>query len=316
MIDVSVIIVSYNTRDVTVACIRSVFERTRGCSFEVIVVDNASRDGSSEAIARECPEATLIANSENKGFAGANNDGLAVANGRYLLLLNPDTLVNEGSIRDVLEYCEANPDAGIVGCRCFNEDGSQQSTIFRYPRFRDVVVNVVVPNRLMRKSRLLGRSRYIGADLNQIRDVEVVAGCYMMVRRECYDRVGGMDDRFFMYAEEVDWCFRIHRAGWRIVYFPGASILHYGGLSAATCESQMNLAMAKSNLLLIQKIMGRPLAWVSNALMFLRDTPRVAAWSILKWWLPEGKPARVTLSRAATRWRLHFSSLFKSDYAP
>ncbi len=315
MIDVSVVIVSYNTRDVTVECVRSVFEKTTGCTFEVIVVDNASSDGSAEAIAAACPEAIVIANTDNKGFAGANNDGLAIAKGRYLLLLNPDTLVNEGSIRDVLEYCESNPDAGIVGCRCFNVDGSQQSTIFRYKRFSEVVINVFVPNKWMRKSRRLGRSRYIGADLDQTLDVEVVAGCYMMVRRECYERVGGMDDRFFMYAEEVDWCYRIHQAGWRIVYFPGASILHYGGLSAAKCESEMNLAMAKSNLLLIQKIMGQPLAWISNALMVIRDTPRVLVYAIVRWTMKSDAPLRVSLAKATSRWMFHLSRLFTLDYA-
>ena len=315
MIDVSVIIVSYNTRDVTVECVRSVFDTTAGCAFEVIVVDNASSDGSAEALSRSFPNATVIANTENKGFAGANNDGLAIAKGRYLLLLNPDTVVNEGSIRDVLAFCEANPDAGVVGCRCFNVDGSQQSTIFRYKRFREVLINVFVPNKIMRKSRRLGRSRYIGADLDRILDVEVVAGCYMMVRRECYERVGGMDDRFFMYAEEVDWCFRIHKAGWRIVYFPGASILHYGGLSAAKCESEMNLAMAKSNLLLMQKVMGQPLAWISNALMVIRDTPRVLVYAIAGWAMKRDHPMRVSLARATSRWAFHLSRLFRIDYA-
>ncbi len=315
MIDVSVVIVSFNTRDVTLACVRSVFEHTPGCSFEVIVVDNASEDGSAEAIAREFPQATVIANTDNKGFAGANNDGLAVAKGRYLLLLNPDTVVNDASIRDVLEFCDANPTAGVVGCRCFNEDGTQQSTIFRYKRFGEILMNVVIPNKLMRKSRRLGRSRYIGADLNQTMDVEVVAGCYMMVRRECYDKVGGMDDRFFMYAEEVDWCYRIHKAGWRIVYFPGASILHYGGLSAAKCESQMNIAMAKSNLLLIQKTMGRPLAWISNSLMCVRDTPRAIAYALTGWWLAADSPLRASLTRGASRWAFHISRVFRTDYS-
>lgn len=314
--DVSVIIVSYNTRDVTAACVRSIYERTSDCTFEVIVVDNASKDGSAELISRDFPSAIVIANSENKGFAAANNQGLRVAHGRFLLVLNPDTEVNEGTIARSLAFAEQNAGVGVIGCRVLGPDGEQESTLFRYLRLRDVLINVLVPNRMMLKTKLLGRARYPGIDLDREQDVEVVAGCFMFIPREAFEQVGEMDEGFFMYGEEAEWCYRFASAGWSVRYFPGASILHYGGVSTAQCPTEMTLAMARSQLLLLQRTRGRLVAFVANLLMLLRDLPRATAWQIVsRVSVPKNRTLRLVLKRSAKRCALHARGLVKLDWS-
>ena len=313
---ISIIIVSFNTREVTLACIRSIYAHPGTVPIEVIVVDNASDDGSADAIAAEFPQATLIADTENRGFAGANNRGLKVARGAWLLLLNPDTEINADTLDATRAHAETDAKIGIIGVRCFGADGEQQSTIFRYPRLLDTIVNVFVPNKLMRKSTLLGRSRYIGVSRNEALDVEIVAGCFMFTRRNAYEQAGGMDDRFFMYGEEAEWCYRVHRHGWKIRYFPGASILHYGGISTEKRVSEMNLAMARSHLLLMQRVRGRAAAWIANLCMVLRDLPRAVAWPIVKL-SPLGKNEVVAdgMRRASGRLRVHLAGLARTDWS-
>ncbi len=316
VIDVSIVIVSYNTSDVTLACLRSIEQRATGCTYEIIVVDNNSPDGSAEAIANEFPHVTLFANKDNKGFAAANNQGLAVAKGRYLLLLNPDTEVYDDTLEKTLRFAEANPEVGVVGVRSYGADGDQQSTLFRTKRVLDVFINAFVPNRLMRKSRVLGRSRYIGIDLELEHDVEIVAGCFMFVPREAYEKVGGMDEQFFMYGEEAEWCHRFRTHGWKVRYYPGAKILHYGGVSTDRSQAQMNLAMAKSNLLLVQKTRGRFSAYLANLFMLIRDLPRAAAWLVCKPFAGDASQGVLhSLKRASGRFRVHLAGLLRTDWS-
>ncbi len=316
-VDISIIIVSYNTRDVTLACVRSVFERAHGCSWEVILIDNDSKDGSVEAIREAYPEVLIIENADNRGFAAANNQGLRIARGRYLLLLNPDTEVYPETLSKTLEYAEANPRLGVIGCRVFGDDGKQQSTLFRVKRVSDVAINAFIPNRVMRRTRWLGRCRYAGIDLNCEHAVEIVAGCFMFVRRTAFEEVGEMDEAFFMYGEEAEWCHRFRRHGWGVQYFPGASILHYGGISTDRHPAEMNLAMARSNLLLVQRTSGRLAAYCANLFMLLRDLPRAAAWQALAPFMrgKESATAR-SLRQAAARTVLHLSGLIRFNWNP
>jgi hypothetical protein len=316
--DVSVIIVSYNTRDLTVECVRSIRERDRGCEIEIIVVDNDSSDGTVEALEEAFGnDIVLIASKANLGFAAGNNRGLEAARGRWLLLLNPDTEIHDDAITRTLRYAESKPDAGVVGVRCLNPDGSQQSTLFRDKRVFDFVINVIVPNRIMRRSRLLGRSRYTGIDLDQEQCVEVVAGCYMFVPRAAYEEVGGMDERFFMYGEESEWCHRIRSTGRSVWYCPDASILHYGGVSADRHPAEMNLAMAHSTIMLVRQTRGPVAAYVANLAMLLRDAPRALLWPVYR---AIKKTADTTvgqgLRRSAGRFRFHLSGLVRPNWNP
>lgn len=313
--DVSVIIVSYNTRDITLACVRSVLERSGDVTVEIIVVDNASEDGSVDALRAEFPQITVIASDENRGFAAGNNAGLAVARGRYLLLLNSDTEVHDGCLERMVAFAEAHPKAGAIGCRSFWSDGVQQPTMMRSPRLRHVLVNVLVPNRIIRRSRLLSHARYPGIDFDEVHDIEVIAGCFMLVPRAAYEEVGGMDESFFMYGEEIEWCFRIRRAGWRIMYNPDAAILHYGGVSTNKSPDEMSLAMARSQLLVFQRTRGRATAMIANALMMLRDMPRAVFWRIVaRTSIPRDAALRAMLRRSEQRFRLHARCLLKPDW--
>ena len=277
--DVSVLVVSFNTVGLLRACLASVREAAAGLAVEVVVVDNASADGSAEMVAREFPEARLIANRDNVGFARANNQAFAAARGRYLMLLNPDTETTPTTIRELVAFAEAHPRAGVVGPRVFLPSGEQQSTLFRLPRLRDLAVNLFVPNRVARRLPLLGRARYAGVDLERMQDVEVVAGCCMLVPRGVIEAIGGMDERFFMYGEEAEWCFRIRRAGWRILYDPEASIVHHGGQSARQTPDAMVLAMTRSQLRLFRLVRGAKSAYFANLLMLVRDLARLPFWA-------------------------------------
>jgi len=316
--DVSVVIVSYNTRDLTVECVRSIRERDRGCDIEIIVVDNDSHDGTVEALHETFGgDIVVIASKENLGFAAGNNRGLEAARGRWLLLLNPDAEIHEGTITETLRYAETKPNVGVVGVRCLNPDGSQQSTLFRDKRVLDFFINVVVPNRIMRRSRVLGRARYAGIDLEREQRVDVVAGCYMFVPREAYEEAGGMDERFFMYGEESEWCHRIRSTGRSVWYYPGASILHYGGVSADRHPTEMNLAMAHSMLMLVRKTRGPAAAYLANLAMLLRDAPRAVLWPPYRTLRKTADTAvGHTLRRAAGRFRFHLSGLFRPNWTP
>lgn len=310
-VDVTVVVVSYNTRELTRRCLQSIHEQSRGFSYEIIVVDNGSVDQSPQMVASEFPAVRLVANPENRGFAGANNQAFHMARGRFVLLLNPDTEVRDNAVLECLRFLASREDAGVAGCRVMLPNGQQQSTIFRHLRLRDIVLNILLPARWLRRSPLLG-SRYPGADLETVLDVEAVAGCFMLARRDVIDRVGGLDEDFFMYGEEAEWCFRIRRSGWRVLYFPGATILHHGGESTKQAPAQMTVAMAKGQVLFIQKTQGRAAAYAANLLMLLRDLPRTAAWLLFSGF-PGSEAARL-LRPAASRFGFHARGLLSFDF--
>ncbi|MCZ6835875.1 MAG: glycosyltransferase family 2 protein [Planctomycetota bacterium] len=316
VIDLSIVIVSWNVESHLRACLESIKRQHVGFNLEVIVVDNDSQDGSATMVEDTFPQVSLVRNCDNVGFAGANNQGLALSKGRYVLLLNPDTELHEGCLARTIEYADEHPALGAIGCRAIKPDGSQQSTLYRSLRLRDVLVNVLVPTGLRRRSHRLGGFRYAGIDLDMAHEVETIAGCFMLVRREAYEQAGGMDETFFMYGEEAEWCWRLRQEGWSIGYCPDTSILHHGGVSAAQCLDEMNLAMARSQLLLLQRTRGIMVAWIANALMLLRDAPRAATWCLVRpFVMHRGATKWSLLMRSAVRFRLHCGGLFRLDWS-
>jgi hypothetical protein len=316
-IDISIIIVSWNVRDCLRACLDSIERHRDDLSLEVIVVDNASTDGTPAMIRDEFPAVTLTGNDMNAGFARANNQGLAIGRGQYFLLLNPDTELHAGALATALEHAESHPGVGVVGCRAIRPDGSVQSTAFRCLRLRDIALNILVPNAVRRRVPLLGGLRYADRDLDRVQDVETVAGCFMLVRRTAWEWVGGLDESFFMYGEEAEWCHRLRRAGWTVCRHPGATILHHGGVSAEQCRDAMTLAMARSQVLLMQRTQGRLAAWMANALMMLRDLPRASVWLIVRLFAMHWGATRwAAWKRSAARFRLHAAGLLRTDFEP
>lgn len=230
--DLSVIIVSWNTAEITVDCIRSVYLETSNIQFEIIVVDNNSSDNSVELIEKEFPDVIIIRNSENKGFGVANNQGAAIAKGTYLLLLNSDTVILDSAIEKTVAFANNQSEAGIIGCRVLNPDKSLQATCFMFPSLINRLLSILGLPKLFPRNKFFGRERMTWWARTDTREVEVVSGCYMLIKCEIWKEVGGFDERFFMYSEEVDLCYRYNRAGWKNIFMHTAEIIHLYGESA------------------------------------------------------------------------------------
>jgi GT2 family glycosyltransferase len=255
-VDVSVIIINWNTRGLLRDCLESVYEQAGDVEFEVIVVDNASTDDSVDMVRKDFEQVKLIENAENRGFATANNQAMAVANGRYVLLLNSDTVVLDDAIARTVEFADVHPRAAVTGCRVLNPDSTLQPTCFMFPSILNMLLSSTYLYKVFPTSRFFGRERMTWWDRNDVRQVDVVTGCFMLVRRSAIDKVGMMDERFFMYAEETDWCYRFKENGWEVVFTPAARIIHLGGQSTAKRPVAMIVQLRLSILRFIRKHRG------------------------------------------------------------
>jgi GT2 family glycosyltransferase len=232
MCDLSIVIVNWNTRDLLHACLASLPEAARSITCEIIVVDNASTDGSAGMVRTTFPHVRLIALAENVGFARANNLGFAQAQGRYFLLLNPDTWLPSGALDDMVALMDQMPDIGILGPRLLNADGSLQPSCSHFPTLLNIALESWGISRLAPQNRRLARFKMTYWAHDDARDVDQPSGACLLVRREAWQSAGPLDERFFMYFEEVDLCWRVRRAGWRIRFTPTPQITHYGGQSS------------------------------------------------------------------------------------
>ena len=278
MTEVSVIIVSWNTREILRECLESVYRETNDIELEVILVDNASTDGSAEMVQKDFPQVVLIANPQNRGFAAANNQGIEIAKGRFVLLLNPDTVVLDRAIQKTIAFAEQHPRAGAVGIRNTHANGQLQKNCFRYASVLNIAISTFGLHRLFPRSRFFGRERMWWWDYTDSRKVDVVAGCYMLVRKECIENIGGLDEAYFMYGEEMDWCWRMERAGWEVWFYNDATIIHYGGMSSAQNPAEMQCEAQRSLLYFIQKREGRLARAVGRGLLMFSGGFRVIYW--------------------------------------
>ena len=307
-LDLSVIIVNYNTRDVTSKAVQSVLDHCGGLNLEVIVVDNDSSDDSVTALRTAFPEARILAAGHNGGYAWGNNIGIRQARGRYLLILNPDAQVYDGTLERAVSYLENNPDIGILGGHVSLENGAQQPTLFRQVSLSSLFWNILVPNRIIRKTRMFGDQRYASRARDTVQDVDVVAGCFMMVPRTIIDAVGVMNDRFFMYSEESEWCWRVRQAGLKVRYNPDIRLLHYGAVSTGQTSPWKSVEIAKGHILFLRFSRGPLIAWLGTGLMTIGDLLRGV------WFLPVSliKP-RHTGARA---WRARLAFLLGALIRP
>jgi GT2 family glycosyltransferase len=259
-----------------------VFEQTRKVALSVIVVDNASIDGSAETVAREFPGITLIANTENRGFAAANNQGLRRAQGRYVLLLNPDTIILEGAVDKAVAFADENPNAAVIGCQVLENETRIQRTCFSFPSLSSLILTGAGLDRLFPRSRIFGKHNMGWWDRDTQREVDVVSGMFFLVRREAIREVGLMDEDYFVYAEETDWCWRFRKAGWRCVFFPSAKIIHLdgGGKSTAQVSVKMYVQLQKSLLLFFRKRLGRLSYHLARMIFIVTMLLRTAVWSV------------------------------------
>jgi GT2 family glycosyltransferase len=254
MIRISVIIVSYNTRDLLLDCLSSVYASEGDLDLEVFVVDNASSDGSVDVVGEYFPECTVIAGTENVGFSKANNKALRIATGDYILLLNPDTIMDANVLAAMTAYMEQNPDVGMCSCKLVLGDGSLDLACRRsFPSFWDGFCRAVGLSALFPRIPLFTRYNLTHLNENETYPVDAVNGAFMFTRREAVEEVGFLDEDYFMYAEDLDWCFRFGKAGWKVMYHPVATTVHFKGQSSKARSSAMIREMFKSTKLFYRK---------------------------------------------------------------
>ena len=258
-LDLSIIIVNWNVREMLAECLRSIEAYHGALETEIIVVDSASTDGSAQMIEKEFPAVKLLAQTENVGFVRGNNIGLEAATGRYLMLLNPDTRIHAHALLKLTRTLDQNPDVGIIGPHTLNSDGTYQSTRRRFPgiltgMFESTWLQGLMPSGVL--------NRFYARDLpdDGTFDVDWVQGSALMARREVYAQIGGLDDAYVMYFEELDWCKRARKAGWRVLYVGDAFITHHGGGSADQVQTQKHIHFQMSKLRYFQKFHGLPIA--------------------------------------------------------
>ncbi len=239
--DLSVIIVNWNTKDLLCQCIDSLAHTVKKIDTEIFVVDNGSTDGSIGAVREKFPGVKMIENPVNLGFAKANNQALSISKGRYLLLLNPDTHVKDEAIPQMLSFMNAHAEAGVVGAQLLNSDGSKQNSIANFPSLATELVNKSL-------LRWLFPEKFPGKETDYPGPVEVdsVIGACMLVRREAMEQVGLLDEEFFLFLEETDWCSRMKKAGWKIYHIPQAEVLHFQGKSAEAEKGKARIEYYRS----------------------------------------------------------------------
>jgi len=255
VVDLSIIIVSWNVADLLRACLDSILASPTGLQMEIIVVESASSDTAVAMIQQQYPQVKLLAQRENVGFTRGNNIGLQAANGRHVLLLNPDTEIIGDALATMVKYLDEHPDVGIVGPHTLNSDGSNQSTKRRFPTlttgfFESTWLQDYAPKRLM--------DRYYAADVADqgVGEVDWVQGSALMARRAVYEQIGGLDEGFFMFSEELDWCKRAKDAGWRVLYVGTAQIVHHGGKSTEQIAARKHIYFHQSKLRYFRKHHG------------------------------------------------------------
>ncbi len=252
--DLSIAVISYNTRDLLLACLQSVQDRTTGVDYEVIVVDNASHDGSVDAVRTRFPHVTVIANAENSGFAKACNQAAVVSSGRYLLLLNSDTVMQQGTLRTMVSCLDQHLDIGAVSCLQRDEQGRVVQSCFPFPSIRDHVRYAETLPTVVR--RLVGAPSSM--DCTRSQDVEWANGACLMIRKALFDRLGGLDERFFMYFEDVDLCRRVQQLGYRVRHVAEGEVVHLLGGSSRANRHGLNKQWELSRIRYVEKHFAQP----------------------------------------------------------
>ncbi len=237
--DLSIVIVTWNSQDYIRACLDSIVRAGTSIGYEMLVVDNASSDDTVQIVRRSHPQVCLIPNRQNLGYAHANNQGIEKSTGRYVLLLNPDTEIRGNALDLMLKFLDANPNAGALGPKLLNPDGSVQPSCREFPGFSTLLWEFSGLSKLSPKSRIFGRWRmgYFGFD--RTGEVDQPMGSCLMLRRETLEQVGLFDEAFPMFFNDVDLCYRIKAAGWKILFYPDAEVTHYRGASTSKAKRKM-----------------------------------------------------------------------------
>jgi GT2 family glycosyltransferase len=275
-LDLSIVIVNWNTRDLLSDCLSSVLAGLVGLEAEVFVVDNASIDGSQEMVIRDFPEVQLIRNAQNMGFAAANNIALRIARGRHVLLLNSDTVVHGHVLSAAVAWMDTRPSVGLMGPRILNADGSPQVSATAFPSLGMLALQTLGVTRIPQ----FDSYRLTAWDRRETRPVDVISGCAMLVRRTAMIDVGLLDESFFFFGEETDWCRRFSMAGWAVVFAPVGEITHFGGGSVRRLNHKRDVMLTEGTVRLHRKHGGLAGAIASYAILAVFNASRAAFWTL------------------------------------
>lgn len=267
--DLSIIIINYNTCELTLNCLKSVYDSQTKYTYEVIVVDNNSHDDSVKEIENRYPDVRLICNKENLGFSKANNQGIRMAKGRYILLLNSDTIVEKHTFQQMLELMDQKPDLGAAGCKVVLPDGSLDKACRRgFPTPSASFYYAFGIAKLFPDNPRFNQYQLSYLDPDEEYPVDCLVGAFMMVRREAIEQVGLLDEQFFMYGEDIDWCYRIKQAGWKNYYYPRTSITHYKGASSRKKPFKIIYEFHRAMYLFHKKHYQKKYSIFTNALVY------------------------------------------------
>jgi hypothetical protein len=304
-VDLSIVIVNWNTLSLLRDCLRSVLDNAGKLCLEVFVIDNASTDGSAEMVSAEFSSVKLIRNTSNRGFAAANNQALEIGQGRYLLLLNSDTIVLGDVLEKSVQYADEHPDVGTMGCRVLNPDRTLQPTCFEYPTLLNLFLLTAGLSRLS-WPRFLGKYHMTGWKRDSERDVDVVTGCYMLVRYAAMSEIGLLDESFYFFGEETDWCKRFRENGWAVRFAPVGEIVHYGGASAKKLNHRRDVMLTGALIDFHRKHGGAVAALAAWTILWVFNFSRYIGWLFA---------SVVDRQRAAPR-RDHFRNILKDYPSP
>lgn len=302
---VSVVIVTWNGRAYVEECLGSVVSQPTPFATEVIVVDNASSDGTPEMIQERFPTVRLVRNASNLGFAKANNTGIRLSRGQYVCLINSDVNVSAGCLESMCSYLHQHPDFGLLGPRMIGPNGKAARSCMRFPTLRAYLCYSLGLDLLAKE-----RPPFTGILMrtftwDRTEEVDVLNGWFLLARREALEKVGLLDERFFMYGEDIDWSYRFHKAGWKRVYFAGAEALHYGAGSSSREPVRFYLEMMRANLQFWRKYHGRGGAIAFGLAIGVHEVVRLCAYAVQLGFCRgrrEDALAKVGRSMACLRW--------------
>lgn len=279
MAKISIIILNWNTRDLLAQCLDSIEQHKGDIELEIIVVDNASSDGSQAMLKEKYPQIALINNDQNVGFAKANNQAMQVAEGDYFLLWNSDAFATPNAIQNLLQLAEKEPRAAIVGAQLRNADNSFQASYSHFPnQLQEFLILTGLGRALLgRAYPSLGPEEQKGAQI-----VDYVEGACLLVRRQAFQEVGGLDEGYFMYAEEVDWCYTMAKHGWQVWYQPEAKIIHLGGASSTGRRTHREADLYRSRIRFFRKHYGNRSAWFLKIQIYATTAVKGAIHGLLR----------------------------------
>jgi len=307
-------VVSYDSEECLGACLSSLLGETAPLSAEVIVVDNRSTDGSAALVRERFPSVRLVVEDRNRGYGAACNRIFREGRGSFVLLLNADVELREGCLDPLLAFLRDRTDAGIAGCRLVGRDGKLQRSCSSFPSLSGYLFEAFFLDRLLPRNRIFGKYSLGFMDYREAREVDVLLGAFLLVRRETISALNGMDPRFFMYSEETDFCYRARRAGWRIWYVPEGTAVHLGGRSVARMPERMFVENHRSKILYMRIHHGPFRAGVAGAILFLGAWNRLVLWASLGLVCSPFSPrirerarSRVAIFRSVVGWHLGFA---------